>query len=338
MRTTLLFTLQAAITLALLYWIFSDAQVREGVARVVQGAETSWLAWAVVVAGVSVLAGALRWHVFLRMMRFHIPLRQTVRISLISGFFNLFLFGSVGGDAAKVVCVNQLTPNRKSDALLTIVMDHMSGFLILLMMALAFTLMRYDYFMQTPLAAGMLWSLFVFMGVALLGIFACLIGARWRIADKIWMPEMARQKMREVDAAFSELTRQWRKSLAACLVSVVVTLTYFLTFYFAGLAVHGGTSLAEILTVMPVIDVIAALPISVSGIGVREKSFEELLGVVAGVPIEKAVMISLAGFTASLFWSLIGGLVLLLQRVTGLKVSLKAMRSVAEPQTITKES
>jgi len=338
MRAFLLFILQAAITLTLLYWIFSDAAVREGVGRVVRGADATWLAWAVVAAGVCVFAGALRWHVFLRLMRFEVSLLQTTRIAVVSGFFNLFLFGSVGGDAAKVVCLNKLVPNRKSDALLTIVMDHMSGFLVVLLMAIGFTFVRYDYFMQTPLAAGMLWSLIAFIGVALVGMIACLVGARWRIADKIWMPAIARQKMREVDSAFSELTRQWQKSVTACLISVLVTLSYFLSFYFASRAVQAKTTLAEILTVMPVIDVISAFPISVSGLGVREKSFEELLGVVANVPIEIAVMISLAGFTASLFWSLIGGLVLILQRLAGDRVSLKELREVAEEPSIAGES
>lgn len=338
MRAFLLLILQAAITLTLLYWIFSDATVREGVGRVVRGADGVWLAWAVAAAGVCVFAGAVRWHVFLRMMRFEVSWLQTTRMAVVSGFFNLFLFGSVGGDAAKVVFLNKLTPNRKSDALLTIVMDHMSEFLVVLLMAIGFTLVRYDYFMQTPLAAGMLWSLILFMSLALVGMVACLVGARWKIADKIWLPAIARQKMREVDAAFSELTRQWRKSVAACLISVLVTLSYFLSFYFASRAVQGKATLAEILTVMPVIDVMAALPISVSGLGVREKSFEELLGVVANVPIEIAVMISLAGFTASLFWSLMGGMVLILQRLTGDRVSLKELRGVTEAPSSAGES
>jgi glycosyltransferase 2 family protein len=332
MRAFLLLILQTVITLTLLYWIFSDASVREGVGRVLGGAEGFWLAWAVVAAGVCVLAGAWRWHVFLRLMRFQVSGLQTTRIAVISGFFNLFLFGAVGGDTAKVVCLNQLVPGRKADALLTIVMDHLSGFVVLLLLTLSFTLGRYDYFMRSPLAAGMLWGLIGFVTLSLVGLGACLVAARWKMADRIRLPEVARQKIRQVDAAFCELTHQWQKSLAACLISVLVTLSYFLTFYFASRAVQGGVSLGEMLTVMPVIDVMSALPISVSGLGVREKSFEALLGVVAQVPIESAVMISLAGFTASLFWSLMGGLVLILQRLAGHRGSWSALRGkAAEP-------
>jgi hypothetical protein len=196
---------------------------------------------------------------------------------------------------------------------------------VVMVMTFGFTLGRYEYFMRTPLTAGMLWSMMVFVGVSLVGIVLCLVGARWRIADRIWMPEQARVKMRQVDAAFGELTRQWRQSVAGCLIAVLVTLAYFVTFYCASQAVQGGVSLVEILTVMPVIDVMSALPISVSGLGVREKSFEVLLGVVAAVPIEVAVMISLAGFTASLVWSLIGGLVWLGQR-------LEASKTLAQEQ------
>lgn len=319
MRSVLLFLLQAAITVALLIWIFADAQVRLGVLRVLGGADPGWLMAAVVTAGVGVVAGAWRWWVFLRMMRFEVGLRVVTRITLVSGFFNLFLFGSVGGDAAKVVAMSRLVPNRKADALLTIVMDHLSGLVVVMVMTLGFTLGRYEYFMRTPLTAGMMWSMMVFVGVSLVGVVLCLVGARWRIADRIWMPEQAREKMRQVDAAFGELTRQWRRSVAGCLIAMLVTLAYFATFYCASQAVQGGVSLVEILTVMPVIDVMSALPISVSGLGVREKSFEVLLGVVAAVPIEVAVMISLTGFTATLVWSLIGGLVWLGQRLVAAK-------------------
>lgn len=58
---------------------------------------------------------------------------------------------------------------------------------------------------------------------------------------------------------------------------------------------------------MPIVDVITTLPISISGLGLRESLFESFLEQLAGVPSEVGVLISLLGFGFSVFWNLLGG-------------------------------
>jgi hypothetical protein len=65
---------------------------------------------------------------------------------------------------------------------------------------------------------------------------------------------------------------------------------------------------ADFLAVLPVVDVVTMMPVSVSGLGVRETVLEELLGQVAGVPGDAAVAVSLVGFGFTLFWVVAGGL------------------------------
>jgi len=178
MRSVFILITQAAVTLTLLGWMFSDAEVRGGVVRALANSDAGWMALAVAAAGVCVFSGVLRWLIFLRMQRFQISLRRVTSIFLIGGFFNLFLFGSVGGDAAKVVCVGRECPGRHTAAILSIFMDHMSGLVALLVLALGFTFARYDVFMRSPLAAGMLGTLVLVVGFLVGGILLCLIVAR----------------------------------------------------------------------------------------------------------------------------------------------------------------
>ncbi len=327
MRRTLIATGQATVTLALLAWIFSDGEVRAGVARALAESHAGWMALAVASAGVCVFTGALRWLIFLRMQGFAIRFPKVTAIFLVGGFFNLFLFGSLGGDAAKVVCVGRECPGRHTAAILSIMMDHMSGLVALLGMAVCFTFLRYDLFLATPLAAGMLGILVLLLGVSIGGIAICLVLARWGLADRLPMPAVVRARMAEVELAFNALGQQWPRTLLAVGVSVMVMFSHFLTFYCSSRAVEGRSSLVEILTVMPVVDVMAGLPVSISGLGVREKSFEELLGVIGGVPVETAILISLGGFAASLVWSLAGGVVFCFYRPSGRRIRLRDVRT-----------
>ena len=65
---------------------------------------------------------------------------------------------------------------------------------------------------------------------------------------------------------------------------------------------------------MPVVDVVAALPLTVSGLGVRENLFVELLGAKLTIGMQGALMVSLLGFAANGLWGLIGGVWLALHR------------------------
>ena len=59
---------------------------------------------------------------------------------------------------------------------------------------------------------------------------------------------------------------------------------------------------------MPIVDVVASLPISISGLGVRERTFDFLLNQLTGTPTGMAVAASLIGFVFHSFWGLIGGI------------------------------
>ena len=68
------------------------------------------------------------------------------------------------------------------------------------------------------------------------------------------------------------------------------------------------------MSAMPVIDSISGMPISVAGVGVREKLFEVLMKDLAGVPAETAVAASLAGIACNVLWAMLGALFFLKKR------------------------
>ncbi|MGE5214462.1 MAG: hypothetical protein ACM3NN_12325 [Nitrospirota bacterium] len=73
-------------------------------------------------------------------------------------------------------------------------------------------------------------------------------------------------------------------------------------------------TLADILTIMPLVNTITSLPILLGGVGVRETLFQELLGHLAHVPPAIAAFTASLGYTNQISWALVGGAVFLFSK------------------------
>ena len=92
---------------------------------------------------------------------------------------------------------------------------------------------------------------------------------------------------------------------------------------------HAPVSSLAWLVIVPMIFCISALPITPSGLGVRENLFVLMLAVPEiGLPRPTALSLSLLAYAGSLFWSLIGGLVYLGMRKT------QHLEEVTRPETV----
>jgi uncharacterized membrane protein YbhN (UPF0104 family) len=85
-------------------------------------------------------------------------------------------------------------------------------------------------------------------------------------------------------------------------------------FFSAAMSLRAKVPILDFFAVMPIINTIAAVPISVGGTGVREGLFQKLLGALCGVKDTDAWAISLTGFAMVLFWGLVGGIIYLFYR------------------------
>ncbi len=308
-RRLVVTAIQILISVGLLTWIFHDITRRERIAELLQQADPLWILAAIASAAVGIGAGIVRWRLFLNMLELRLESGRLTAIYLIGSFFDLFLLGATGGDAAKVVCVIREYPERKTAAFMSIAMDHMSGLGALLAATALFTVSRADVFLAHPITATMFWFLIGYVSLALIGILFCVIVSRFPIPA--WLPRPGRTEIiaAEMHLALAQMRREWRASLAAVAVSFVVIFGYYFTFYSAARALAVPISLPAFLSAMPVVEALVSLPVSVAGLGVREKSFEYLLGALANIPIESAVLISLGGFLGWSFWALVGGIV-----------------------------
>ena len=298
---------QIPATVGILVWIFADAQLLRKIGQTLLGADPWWLLAGVAMGGASVAIMASRWLIFLRTQGIRLPYRRALAIYLISLFFTLFLPGAVSSGAARGLYLFYEHPGRKTAVVLSIIADHLSGLIALVLVAIVFTFSRARWFDQAPIPQGTLYVLAAFLGLTMTGLLLTMLGVQSGFIDTMPHQVPFRAKMVEFAKALNGVLMQWRVMLKGIGVSLLVLLTFFLTFDFAARAFDAGVSTLDMLSIMPIVDVITALPLTASGIGVREKLFEELLTSLAGVPADVALLVSMTGFAFSAVWSVLGG-------------------------------
>ncbi|HEY5770400.1 MAG TPA: lysylphosphatidylglycerol synthase transmembrane domain-containing protein [Terrimicrobium sp.] len=320
MKRILFTSLQVSITLFLLWWIFRDPEKRARMAVALRAADYLWLIPGALSIGCAFLLQTERWRLLLNVQGIDLGWWRTLRVYLIGAFFNLFLLGATGGDIVKIYYAMRETSSKKTAALLSVLVDRMVGMLALVALTALLCSLRLDRLLADPLTRTLMAALALIMGgsVALVVFGFCV--DRFHLAHKLphWLP--MRVKIVELATAFSTYARDPRVLASTIGLSFLAHFCIFLAFYFAARAFGlfpGVGGMIDILSVLPVILTIASLPISLSGVGVREQLFQNVLAGLFGTPESVAVMISITGFLMVVFWGLVGGCVYLVYRPSG---------------------
>jgi uncharacterized protein (TIRG00374 family) len=264
----------------------------------------------------------LRWWLLLRAHALPISFPAALRDYLIGHFFNAFMLGSVGGDAVKAVLVAKPLPGRRAEAVSTILMDRISGLTALLMLASTMLLLRYRVFMQSRLAMLFLLGAVGMLLVLVVGWWLLktdLLGRHPRVEQvmlsRAWLAPLVHlyRALRECLQHPGLLWQTLLLSMANHLSLVGSALALGL-----GLGIRTASGLAgealNYLTLFPVINGIASLPLSPGGLGTRELTTRYMMGLPAfAVDEGLAVTLSLLLYAVMLFWSLVGGLLYMLR-------------------------
>lgn len=328
-RRWLVPAIQIGITIAILAWLLSDPGLLQQMGQTLGQARWRWLALGALIGIAWNLAAAFRWNIFLKMQGIDIGYRRTVCIYFISMFFTLVLPGAMSADAVRLFYIFRERPMHKTGALLSVIFDHFAGLIALMGIATLFTFTRQDWFAQSPLTSGTLYFLMYAFGGTIFMLIATWLAVITGFIHTMPRFTPFRKQLIDWGISFSLFVRYWRLSLAGIGASFLSTLGFFTTFWCAARAFSSDATLLDILSVMPVIDLVSALPITVSGLGVREMMFEEMLETLAGVPSDVALLISLVGFGCSVVWYLAGGILFPLYRSSGAKKRPRVFRDLA---------
>ena len=246
---------------------------------------------------------AIRWALLARPIGFPFSIGLFIWRFFEGAFFSLCLPTSIGGDVVKAYRLADSTPGRLL-AGCTVLADRLTGLAALGVLAGAAVI-------------GKEWSLGLLatIGVgtallaAVLGVIWLGVGSLDRLLSLFPEPHAARQFISRL------LPYQMKPSLMTRAVawSLLVQMGGSVAVAFVARGLGVALPLSVWFAVVPLIALAMVLPISISGVGVREGGLAFLLAP-AGVPPEQAVAIGLLWFLTTIANGLIGGLLFLLDR------------------------
>lgn len=311
MRKNGLLILQVFLSAFLLWRIFGQADLRENFWQILHTANPRWLLLGLLSALLTESLCAVRWWLMLRLFGVPMSLPRTFAFSGAGLFFSLGLPGSGGGDAFRILYVMRLHPHRKFHAVMSVVADRLCG-LFALMLTIAFPLLQADQFSADPKASAILSAAGLILVVT--GILVVLWWlTTWPSLHRRWIhlaPEKIRPQAVRLGRIFGWMKKHPSAILLAVALSLVALLAHFSTYWLSSRAFGLTLSLHEILIIMPLVDTLTMLPVTLYGIGLRETLFEYLLGGLYGIPPGAATLASLGGFTLQALVALTGGLLI----------------------------
>ena len=232
------------------------------------------------------------------------------RLTFLGMFFNLVVPGLTGGDVVKAVVVAGENPGRRADALVSVVVDRILGLGVLAVIAVVVVLASGAVFEELwlPLVGG--------IALGVLGIFLyALKPLRRRLGLSALVDRLPfGEKLRSLDRAALVYLRH---PLEMALAVAISAANHFLIIWgVCELARAFGVtramvSFAQFMVLVPVANIVSALPVAPGGWGVGEATYEVLFDMV-GADGALGVATSVSFRLCSLCFGLVGGLFLLL--------------------------
>ena len=277
----------------------------------------AWFFLAVLCMGVVCLLGTIRWQLILRVQGLDLKFARAVSIFFIGMFFNAFLLGSTGGDVIKAWYVAHETHHKKAEAVITVIVDRLIGLLVLFVIALVMMSIFYHRVFEDKRLIG--FSIFT-LAVVLTTVAGTILGLWKGFADKCpglraWLKKLPKYDMlKRMINAYRVYVSHPGILTKTVLQSVAI---HFFSMFSIVCVAKGlnitAAKLVDYFLYLPIINSLAAVPISFSGFGVREGMYVGMFSQV-GMPEVQALALSLLGYLASLVLSLVGGVFFLTHR------------------------
>jgi uncharacterized protein (TIRG00374 family) len=312
MRGFLLFAAKVAISVALLYFAFSAVNfdaLRERVSRF----DYIWIVAALLVLGLQNVLASQRWQRIAKQCNSQLSPGRAVLYTFIGAFFSQALPSTIGGDAARIWFLARDTRSWKS-AIFSVLVDRIAGLIwlgIFVLICLPWSLAL----IQNPFGRAALILLAIAGAAAPIGLFASsLMGhtssARWKVVRYVT----------DVSALAWTVLTSARIGIAISAVSIAIHLMTVLVLWFCAQAVGSPFTLLQSLLLIPPVILVAAIPISVAGWGVRESAMVAAFAY-TGLPESDGLLVSIVFGASTFVIGAIGGVAWMFLRPSSVPVS-----------------
>jgi len=313
MRRRFFSLLRVVISLGLLAFLLTKVGLRETWENL-QGAKIGYLLAVFLLYLVSIVLRSYRWRIFLNAQGVRASLPKLLSLYLIGVFFNLVLPSGFGGDVVRIYELSQHS-SRTASSITTVFMDRLSGFLALFAMA---TLALAFSYRLVPPEVGMT-IIFIFLA-SLVGTGALFSRPLWSRLKGLPILSSLAQRGRVKELYLSAQSYTLTPFAQAISLSLAFNILLVFMNFLVALSFGVRISFWYFLLFIPIISFLLILPISLSGLGVREGAYIYLFSRV-GVPSSLALAISLSIYAVTVATGLIGALIYAVEGYRGMRGS-----------------
>jgi len=293
MRRALSFLIKAAVSILLLYLSLRRVDLNS-VEQRLSAVDLRWIAFVVAGMVVQILLGALRWREIVTTCGATLSSAMALRYAFIGQFFSQVLPSTVGGDAARIWLLARGSAGW-SAAIYSVLIDRVVGvsaLAILVVACLPWTL----NLVQDPVACLALAAIgFGALGAAL--AFLALGNRHLRIMERWWLTRH-----------LATASRLGWTLFRSALLSFAIHFATAGVMWGAAMAVHTPIDVVLVLFLALPVILIATIPISIAGWGVRESAMI-LAFSYAGLAESDGLIVSILYGVVSLGVGALGGLV-----------------------------
>ncbi len=282
---------RAAISVLLLSWLLLKTESSSILDALADISPLTWLT-AFFLYLCAQFISSIRWYLLARGIGFKGKWSTYLGYYFVGMYFNLFLPTSVGGDLLKVLFLSR-EDKKRLKATYTVLADRVFGLAAMFLLGSMAVILD-------PFAIPQRLKMILLCLTATVFILPFFLLALKRVIKTRW-PEIGKR----VEITL-QLFQQTRTSLSALVLSLL--LQFIGMGIIAIIAKDMGLSPPPTFyfAVFPMIALITFLPVSLNGIGIREGGFVYFLSL-KGIPIEKALTLSLSFFAVQVAAALVGG-------------------------------
>lgn len=268
------------------------------------------------VAFMAILVSILRWRWLV--LAFDIPftVSEAIRLGFLGYLLNFISFGSVGGDVFKAILVARNKPQRRPEAVVSVLLDRAIGLLGLIILAAGSLLLVSSTSLPTVLILIRDWAIALTIG-SIAALLIAIYSGNWfeRLLDWLQhLPLAGRIVVRMARAV--RLLRNSPATLCGLIaMSVIVHGLLSLTVYLVSCGAYpNAPSLLDHLIVVPPALAAGAIPLAPGGLGYQEAALANLFNLLPNLPTDfsgmlvatifRLLLVAIAGIGLVIYWTM----------------------------------
>lgn len=305
-RRYVFLALKIAVSIILLTILLSRIDVGQ-LWGTLRRASFVWLAVALGIYFVNVVASSWRWRTLLAAQDVHMPLSTLIKSFMVALYFNNFLPSNIGGDFIRVKDTARAA-GSKTMATIVILADRVIGLIALVLVAALGATMVAEIggHVASPIWPSWLWAGFIGGAIAFAPAVLAPAGVG-RLLQPLTVlhPEWVGSRIDNLTSTLARF-REHPVAILSCFAGAVFVQSTIVVFYIAvAHALHIPVQGWDLAVIVPLSFIVQMLPVSLNGFGVREATFTFYFTRV-GLPIESALLTSLIAQALIMLFSVSG--------------------------------